>query len=415
MAMIRILASPQKEHAAAVQSHGGFGLALYNVGHPTLAGIGHTLLKEVKRLPQQPSNRAWDLLSIALAIYGVDRFIPRCNFPDGWTRILSLEIEVAEPDPWSAQAAKLSEALRFLTGDIWYMSFRPGGEYPPNFSSLPTDRDCACLFSGGLDSLIGAIDLLADGRRPLLVSHASPKEGKVQRFLAEQIGLGNHRFEGRVTERSMQPYEPSSRARSVLFFAFGVLAAIGLGGELFVPENGLISINPPLTRRRIGSLSTRTTHPHFISLLQSILNNVDLGVTIVNRYAHKTKGEMLAECTNPIIEQLASDSYSCGKGKRLNMHCGRCIPCLIRRAAFLKAGFEDFTQYKYESLTSQAKSDDVYAARLATTEMAHRDVSRWAAESGPLPTDQVRRTAHIDVVRRGLEELRDYLGTVAWP
>ena len=32
--------------------------------------------------------------------------------------------------------------------------------------------DCVSLFSGGLDSAIGAIDLLAAGRAPLLVSHA---------------------------------------------------------------------------------------------------------------------------------------------------------------------------------------------------------------------------------------------------
>ena len=90
----QILASPHIEHAAAARSNGGLGLALYQVGHPALAGIGHTLLREIKKLQQAPSARAWDLLSIALAIYGADRFIPRRNSPDGWTRILALEVEV---------------------------------------------------------------------------------------------------------------------------------------------------------------------------------------------------------------------------------------------------------------------------------------------------------------------------------
>jgi len=410
----RILASPHIEHAAAARSNGGLGLALYQVGRPALAGIGHTLLHEVKKLPQPPSVRAWDLLSIALAIYGTDRFIPRRNSPDGWTRILALEVEVVEPDPWSAQTAQLTAALRFLTGDIWYLSFRAGGQSPPNFTSTSTDCDCTCLFSGGLDSLIGAIDLTAVGRRPFLVSQAAPKEGPVQRYLANQIGLDHHRFEGHVTERAAPPYEPSSRSRSVIFFAYGALAAARLGGELFVPENGLISINPPLTRRRIGSLSTRTPHPHFISSLQAVFDRVDLGVTLINRYAYMTKGEMLAQC-RPISAQIASASYSCGKGKRLNKHCGRCLPCLIRRAAFLKARLEDSTLYAANDLARHATNDDVYAARLATAALAHRDMARWAVEAGPLPTDAERRTAHVDVVRRGLEELRDYLGTVAWP
>lgn len=340
--MIRILASPHIERAAAVQANGGLGLALYHIGRSTLPGIGHTLPHEVVKLPWSPKTLEWDLLSIALAVYGTDRFIPRCNSPDGWTRVLALEIEVVDPDPWSDQTAELEASLRFLTGDIWYLRFLPGGKQPPNFTSRITDRDCACLFSGGLDSLIGALDLTFDGRRPLLISQASSKEGNIQKSLASKIGLDEHHFQGRAIEKFKPPYELSSRSRSVLFFAYGALAAAGLGGELFVPENGLISINPPLTRRRIGSLSTRTTHPHFISSIQAIFDHVNLGVTIINPYKHRTKGEMLAVCAKDslIIRQIASDTYSCGRGKRLNKHCGRCVPCLIRRAAFFNAGID---------------------------------------------------------------------------
>ncbi|MCK9374981.1 MAG: 7-cyano-7-deazaguanine synthase [Syntrophobacterales bacterium] len=414
--MTRIFASPDLEHAEAAQAKGCLGLALYHVGHPELAGIGHTLPREVKnKLPQPPSMRAWDFLSIALAVYGADRFILRNTSPDGWTRIIALEVEVVEPDPWSAQADQLANVLRFLSGDIWYISFRAGGQGPPNFQSRLTDRDCTCLFSGGLDSLIGAIDLITAGRRPFLVSQAFPKEGPYQRYLADRIELGQHRFEGRVTERSASPYEPSSRTRSLLFFAYGALAAAGLGSELFVPENGLISINPPLTRRRIGSLSTRTTHPHFIGSLQAILDRVGLGITMINPYTNMTKGEMLRQCTDPIIAQIAATSYSCGKGKRLNRHCGKCVPCLIRRAAFLKAGIADTTRYAADDLSLYATNDDVYSARLAMAELNHRDMDRWAAEAGPLPIDPASRAAHVDVVRRGLEELRSFLDIVNWP
>jgi hypothetical protein len=411
----RVLASPQPERAAAAQAEGCLGLALYQVGHPVLAGIGHTLPCEVRKLPIRPTVRAWDFLSIALAVYGADRFIARHSSPDGWTRMIALDVEVVEPDPWSAQAARLADALRFLTGDIWYVRFRAGGQSPPDFPQRLTDRDCTCLFSGGLDSLIGGIDLTVAGRRPLLVSQAAPKEGPIQELLAGRIGLGQHRFEGHVTERGVPPYEPSSRSRSVLFFALGALAAAGLGGELFVPENGLISINPPLTRRRVGSLSTRTTHPHFVGSIQTVFDQVDLGIRIVNPYTHKTKGEMLAQCADPAIAEIASGSYSCGKGKRLNKHCGRCVPCLIRRAAFLKAGIEDLTSYAAGDLTFHAANDDVYAARLAVLKLTHSDVTRWAAEAGPLPIDPACRDAHVAVVRRGLEELRDFLGTMAWP
>jgi Queuosine biosynthesis protein QueC len=285
----------------------------------------------------------------------------------------------------------------------------------PHFQSHLTDRDCTCLFSGGLDSLIGVMDLVAQGRHPLLISQAFPKEGPIQAYLAEQIGLSDHRFEGRVTERGASVYEPSSRTRSILFFAYGALAASGLSGELFVPENGLISINPPLTRRRLGSLSTRTTHPYFLTALQEVLNAAELNVTLVNPYAEQTKGEMLLNCANREIERLAAASYSCGKGKRLNKHCGRCVPCLIRRSAFHAANLVDHTSYAADDLSRQSLNDDVQAARFATAQLAHRNVARWAAESGPLPTDPRRREALVDVVRRGIEELRIFLGEIDWP
>ena len=416
MVITHVLASSKKKHAAAARAKGHVGLALYHIGRTTLAGVGHTLPHSVRKLPHPPTIRAWDFLSLALAVYGADRLVLRGNSPDGWTRVIALDVEVVDPAPWQAQAMQLAEALRFLSGDIWYVKFQAGGRPPPDFPPSLTDRDCACLFSGGLDSLIGAIDLIGTNRRPLLVSQASPKEGPVQQYLAHQIGLSNYRFEGRAIERAEPPYEPSSRARSMLFFAYGALAADGLGGELIVPENGLISINPPLTRRRIGSLSTRTTHPHFVDSLQSIFDKVDLKVKINTPYSYKTKGEMLRQCADQaLIARLAAPSYSCGKGKRLNKHCGRCLPCLIRRASFYAAGMSDATKYASDDLSLEATNDDVFAARYAVAGLPKRNFARWAAEAGPLPSDPKRHAGHVDVVKRGMNELKDFLATVKWP
>jgi 7-cyano-7-deazaguanine synthase in queuosine biosynthesis len=417
---IRVLASPNPGRAAAALAHGDVGVALYNIGRPELAGLGNGLPDAAAKLPRSPSIRAWDFLSIALAVHAADRFVVRRDFPDAWTRMIALEVELAEPEPWAAQAEALANTLRFLSSDIWYLRFRGGGRPPPAIQGSLTDRDCVCLFSGGLDSLIGAIDLLSRGRRPLLVSQASPKEGPVQTYLAQQIGLEQHRFEGRASERWRQPYEPSSRARSMLFIGYGAVAVSTLPNgqvpaELIVPENGLISINPPLTRRHIGSLSTRTTHPHFMSSLQRILDAVGLGVALINPYGGKTKGEMLAECRDRAIEQLAATSYSCGKGKRLNQHCGRCVPCLIRRASFHAAGVADGTPYWADDLAEHAGNEDVAAVRFAAASLAHRDVARWAAEAGPLPHDPTQRSAYVEVARRGVEELRRFFGTIRWP
>lgn len=415
MVTTTIIATPRAERAAVAQAAGHLAIALYEVGRPELPGVGHVLPHVVRKLPIPPSIRAWDFLSIALAVFAVDRFVLRDQTDDGWTRVLSLEVEVAEPDPWNQAAEQLSAAFRFLTGDIWTLRFVGGGNRPPTFQPRLHDRDCVCLFSGGLDSLIGAMDLVAAGRRPLLISQASPKEGPVQKYLAERLGLADHRFEGRATERGEEPYELSSRARSVLFIAYGVLAADSIGGTLVIPENGLISINPPLTLRRLGSLSTRTTHPHYISELQTAFAAVGLPVQLLNPYGLTTKGEMLAGCGDARLAQLAAHSYSCGKGKRKNMQCGRCIPCLIRRASFLKAGMSDATPYQVMDLATDALNDDVQAARLAIAQLGARNMDRWVANAGPLPNDPVLRARYVEVVHRGLGELKDFMSTIAWP
>ncbi|MFK5073362.1 hypothetical protein ACI4BE_27945, partial [Klebsiella pneumoniae] len=92
----------------------------------------------------------------------------------------------------------------------------------PNIAQKAHDRELVSLFSGGLDSFLGALWLDSTGRKTFLVSQGSPKEISPQVTLARELGLYDHRFEGRVAERWRQPYEGSTRARSILFFGYGV-------------------------------------------------------------------------------------------------------------------------------------------------------------------------------------------------
>jgi hypothetical protein len=130
-----------------------------------------------------------------------------------------------------------------------------------------------------LDSLIGAIDLSRDRRRPYLVSQVSQGDKKKQILFASRPGNN----------------ERSQRARSIIFLAYAVLLATALkryhDGEeipLFVCENGFISINPPLTTGRLGSLSTRTAHPVFLTLFQRLLDSADLNVRMISPFCENT-------------------------------------------------------------------------------------------------------------------------------
>jgi len=418
MVGIRVVATPDAAQAQAVHGGGTIGVALFHSGTTSLPGLGGHLREQVVRqLPAPPTPVAWDFLSIALAVFAADRFVLRTDAEDGWTRVISLEIAVQDPANWTPLGQRLAGALRFLTGDIWSISFAGGGDEPPNFQPRLSDRDTVCLFSGGLDSLLGALKLLEGNKLPLLVSQGSPKEITPQKYLSKMIGLEDHRFEGRASEHWRPPYEGSTRGRSIIFFAYGALAASAMKTtEVIVPENGLIAINPPLTPRRLGSLSTRTTHPYFLSELGAIAQGAGLNVRFTNIFEGESKGEMLAACTHPKIASLASNSYSCGKGKRKNGQCGRCIPCLIRRASFDAAGISDSSRY-FEDITKSRTHDDVMSARIAVARrkiQSPESYERWVASAGPLPVNPVRRAAILQAVATGLEEVEGFLAGVRW-
>jgi 7-cyano-7-deazaguanine synthase in queuosine biosynthesis len=419
LANLTVYATPIPADAAhAHRGADAIGLLLYGAGTADLPGIGPHLEQQARRmLLGPPSVRAWDFLSLALAAFAADRFVVRDGSPDGWTRVIGLDVALRDPDPWRPLLPQLSAALRFLTGDVWHVSVRNGGKAPPAVPARLHDRDALTLFSGGLDSFPGALQLAAAGRRPFLISQGSPKEVQYQVGLAQSLGLQGYRFDGRASELWRPPYEGSTRGRSILFFAYGALAASASGiDEVWVPENALIAVNPPFTRRRVGSLSTRTTHPHFIGLINEMWKSAGLDSRLVNPFFASTKGEMMSAANGPQLSRLASASYSCGKGKRINMQCGRCIPCLIRRAAFHASGVNDNTNYFYE-LEENGRADDVLAARQAVARLGRYDDQQfeaWVRATGPLPDDQQIRAATVDAVRRGLAELRDLFNAVRW-
>ena len=414
------------------------------------ASIGSPVLAAVRRLGVPVHPRAFDLLTVAMAVTAADTFVDRETAPDGWCRGLHLELPLADPVSWQAVLPKLRAALHFLSGDQWSANLVAGGPKPPSpqlggYLTKLKGHDCASLLSGGLDSTIGVLDLLAANRRPALISHSYRGDAARQAAIRRQLPVTVSQFAA-VANPVSALLEPNPadvlsrkndveirrrkndvqmRTRSFNFLAYGALVAATMADhgvapgpvELHVPENGLIAINPPLTLRRIGSLSTRTTHPHFLGLMQQILDELDIPVRIVTQpYNGMTKGTMINKCGDQAtLAKVAALTVSCGKWKRSGVQCGRCVPCIIRRAAFHGAGLTDTTVYAQAGqnlntvLGDEKKRDDLVAMLLAVEQMDDRDVGRWIAQTGPLPTDRAQRDRLVTVTTQGMREVADYL------
>ena len=391
--------------------------------NPDAGSIGATAKNVIQQLHFQPAGRAWDLLSIALSIIAADTAARRNESPDGWTRQLDLYIAVSDPTFWNSQTDLLVRQLKFLTTDIWSVTFLEGGVHPvPKEPISKPDQDCVVLLSGGIDSLIGTINLLnASGKVPYAVSQISRGDKQTQTSFASMIGGGPAHLQLNHNFRCPSQNELSQRARSFIFLAYGVLAATVLAryhnGEdvtLYICENGFISINPPLTGARIGSLSTRTTHPFFIGLFQQLLDAAGLRVKLKNPYQFQTKGEMLKHCVDQeLLRKYAPTSTSCGRYTRRYKHCGRCLPCLIRRSAFHAWGVTDQTEYVYADLSrddpNHVHYDDVRSASIAVLAAEADGISQWAASSlsTTLLGNNVKK--YQDVVGKGLRELGSFL------
>jgi len=392
----------------------------FNSGFKARGNAGASIARHIRRTKMNPTQRAWDLLSLALAVVAADHAHHRSASADGWTRQIHIAVAVSDPALWNNQADLVEQLLSFLTTDVWRVEFLAGGYAPElNTPEHLASEDCVVLLSGGLDSLIGAIDLTTAGRHPLAVSHVVRGDKAKQALFAARLPPAGVRLlqlnHNLYVPNAETP--PSQRSRSIAFLAYGVLAATALDCyktappmSLYVCENGFIGINPPLTGSRLGSLSTRTTHPVVFALFQDLLKATQIDVQLVNPYRLVTKGEMLVNCTNQaILDDLASTSTSCGRYKQFGYkHCGRCVPCLIRRAAFLRAGRADKTIYRYGDLSinsaERMRFDDVRSAKMAVEQARTLGLDRWlgALLASPRIADAPQLRS---MVGRGLAEL----------
>ncbi len=101
------------------------------------------------------------------------------------------------------------------------MSFTPMSTTPPPVRN----NDCVCLLSGGVDSLVGAIDLVSDGFSPLFVSQIVRGDAAHQRVFAKTLNMSNQ-FQWSIGK--LPRSEGSTRARPLAFFAFAILSACSL-------------------------------------------------------------------------------------------------------------------------------------------------------------------------------------------
>jgi 7-cyano-7-deazaguanine synthase in queuosine biosynthesis len=327
--------------------------------------------------------------------------------------------------------------LKFLTGDIWSISFTKRKVVLDVEEGTKTASfDAISLFSGGMDSLISTVNLQEEGKNVLLAAHAN--EGLVKKAQTDIVRELDNKYpelkhllvdlwtsipKDIIAEGGE---ENTTRSRSFLFIAYATFIASGTANlkELLVPENGLIAINVPMDSMRVGAHSTRTTHPFYLASWNQLLKKLQIDFSIRNPYWNKTKGEMAAECLNQeFLYEVMPLSMSCsspGKERYQGLspqHCGYCLPCLIRRAAMHRAFGKDNTTYANVSVEEmvnerqQEKGIQMRSVQYAIERVKeYPDFANYAIfKPGPLDKDSIYLSELADTYYRGLMEVDKWI------
>lgn len=316
--------------------------------------------------------RLADLLEIAGYVAAADSHVSRGD-ADGrdvgaaWRRRMHLRVAVRDIEFWRAAqvADALRETLAFVSDDHVTFAFERMRRLPsePSFHRIVSAEeafrvDRVVAFSGGLDSYAGAVEsALGDAKRVALFTlrTGGNKLGPTQELLARSV-------ERAVLERGLQgkvfqfplafsrqgddlDVERSQRTRSFVIAAAGSAVAQCLGVDaLHFYENGIVSVNLPISAQLIGTRASRTTHPRTLELLSRLLTLVMARpFRVENPFLFCTKADVVRVIARHGLSEEIARTVSCGDTVHMTTaspHCGMCSQCIDRRLGVIAADCE---------------------------------------------------------------------------
>lgn len=351
------------------------------------ANVNVRLEDVAKVLRKNISPRLVDLLEIASYVFTADAATRRGtewtndSTIEAWERDFSFVIPVRDEIFWNSNEVKqqLIEVLGFLSND----------RYSFVFPKLATDRSLqeylefcdeedwafygaprVLMFSGGLDSLAGAVETASAGDGLLLVSHrpVSTLDSRQRRLFSEIArGYSNPMIHVPVwiNKEENLGREHTQRTRSFLYSALGVVIAESTksqGVRFF--ENGVVSLNLPVADEVQRARASRTTHPRSLALFTSLYTLLtERSFVVDNPFIFKTKTEVVSILKERNVGSLIQHTCSCVHTghfqSNTQWHCGTCSQCIDRRIAILAAGAEEFdreTDYVSDVFTGPRKA-----------------------------------------------------------
>jgi len=367
-----------------------------------------------------------DLIEIAAFVYVADQMNRRGaddveSMGANWRRRMRFEISVREPSLWNSAAVgdALQELLSFLSEDEYEFTFSQYKKPPAldsylSFGKLASEvpPELVILFSGGLDSLGGVVEeVVRNGRSALLVTHAAASTMRERHHTLTSMiaGATNGPRPQFITVRANKKHrtekEYTQRARTFLYASFAVaVARMADQSAIHFYENGVVSLNLPISPQVVGARATRTTHPAVLASMRKLFSLItDTQFGVENRFLWKTKTEVVADIVKAGHGSMIDYSISCTHTRQYRKdqpHCGTCSQCIDRRFAVLAADaaqFEPEERYRHNLLTDprgEGESRIMLASYLETAQqVAEMDITAFYSRYG----EAARALPHIEL------------------
>ena len=321
-----------------------------------------------RRLSTDVPDILTDLVEIASYVYCADQAVTRGGegvlaFGAQWRRSFIFHIPVRQPSIWSSPNVlhALQKTLGILSEDTYEFHFVqrikavPMQKYLTLGDGDPTtpEIDEVLLFSGGVDSLGGTVqEAVLDKRRVALVSHRSNSKVFSRQ---KKLITGLHAICKQnpplhvpvwVHQSGTEGREYTQRSRTFLYASLGAAVArvFGLKRIRFY-ENGVVSLNLPISEQVVGARATRTTHPQVLDGFASLFSLlVEETFTVENPFIWITKTEVVNLIGDAGCGDLIGQSVSCTHTREQTTekpHCGRCSQCISRKFATLASRFSN--------------------------------------------------------------------------
>jgi hypothetical protein len=347
-------------------------------------GLPHFTEKLSVHIP----NRIKDLLEIAGYIYAADRSVSRGAIDSleyhSWSRNLHFVFKVRDLKFWQLKSTAnfLSEALLYVSGDnnISY-TFLGGARDIGQLNLFDAEginpekngKDSIALFSGGLDSLAGVLNILETTKNNvILVSHRAnhgttkTQEGIHKKLQSDYPNRIKY-FPFHCTLKGIRAPEETQRTRIFLYTAIAFsLAIIFKEKEVNVFENGITSINFSKRADLINARASRTTHPKTLHHMREFFSHVaDEKFEITHPFLFNTKTDIFQLIHKFNRHNYINSTVTCTKtfqrfdNNSSATHCGGCSQCIDRRFAAFASHLEQYDAiYNFEISRDSFLLDD---------------------------------------------------------